>query len=205
MGSGKSTLLAQAVLESTSRFRNTDSGTCIYFFCEKTRGPCNKKGEDFSTVYRSLLKQLLGSGHDSVLPSVLDKYQSRKLDGRALTRNETRDLLVQAAVAAKNLVVIIDALDECDQAMRTALLHDLQRIQENTNTPVRVLVSSRWKSDIAEALDSTSAIEMDNADDIVAYVEASVQTNLENRIFRPELGRYVFEITETIIQKSSGT
>ncbi|KAL8850414.1 MAG: hypothetical protein Q9221_004646 [Calogaya cf. arnoldii] len=189
-GSGKSKLLStvvQNLLDAKSQ--NTATSAFAYFYC--TRDEAEKARADPEEIVRAILKQLsCFDGSQPIHAAVLREYQKRKqdadedgLDPSRFSLQECIDLALQIADQLP-IIVVVDALDECDPLKRHELLQALKDIVQNSNSLVKVIVSSRDDSDIVCRLNDVPNVYIssnDNGDDVDRYVEQELDKAIDEQ------------------------
>lgn len=140
-GSGKSTLAAFIV----NHIKHTVTGDVLYFFCKGTQ---EKKMKPFQ-VLRTLISQLL-SRDDSLYPWFETLYQqSGQKEAESIASLQHSFQLALRNTAKPIIYIVVDALDECQEAQRLAPF--LMSASKHSNKPVKLIVTSR---DDHELLDS---------------------------------------------------
>jgi hypothetical protein len=146
-----------------------------FFYCRRAEAERRKP----ENVLRSFLKQLALS-HNKCLASLRTAYMEKKRQGflsNTLSAIECQNLLVKMISQCPEAILILDALDECDEESRHNLIGVLNRLVEN-GLPVKILISSRRDEDITAEFEdrvnfSLSATE--NRDDIMRFVQGKTQ------------------------------
>ncbi|KAK1622133.1 hypothetical protein BDP81DRAFT_508781, partial [Colletotrichum phormii] len=157
-----------------------------YFYCtrdsrELLRGKC-------SAITQSLLRQTVALCPTNMIPeAVRIAYKNMKDEGfgeRDLTEVECGDMLVDATKTFPSLTIVINAVDECDEDERTALIHLLKRVRDKSENLVKIFISSRDDIDImtslADAVDKRIRAD-DNIDDIGRFVYHKVGALMDLR------------------------
>ncbi|KAL8657729.1 MAG: hypothetical protein Q9226_001628 [Calogaya cf. arnoldii] len=189
-GSGKSKLVStviQNLLDAKSQ--NTATSAFAYFYC--TRDEAEKARADPDEIVRAILKQLSCFDasqpiHAAVLRELKKRQQDADEDGLDPSRfslQECIDLVLEIADQLP-IVVMVDALDECDPLKRHGLLHALRYIVQNSNSLVKVIVSSRDDSDIVCRLNHVPNVYIssdDNGDDVDRYVEQELDKAIDEQ------------------------
>ncbi|KAL8992618.1 MAG: hypothetical protein Q9169_006964 [Polycauliona sp. 2 TL-2023] len=189
-GSGKTKLMStviQSLLDDKNR--NTATSAFAYFYC--TRDPAEKARADPDEIMRAVLKQV--SCFDTSQPihiAVSSEFQKRHLeadeDGLApskLSLLECKNLILEIADQLP-LVMVIDALDECDSLKRHELLGALKDIVQKSNSLIKIIVSSRNDPDIVCRLSSVPNVYIksdDNSQDIDMFVELEIDKAIDEQ------------------------
>ncbi|KXH45588.1 hypothetical protein CSAL01_11414 [Colletotrichum salicis] len=129
--------------------------------------------------------------------------------GENLTEVECGDMLVDATKTFPSLTIVIDAVDECDEDERTALIHLLKRVRDKSENLVKILISSRDDIDImtslADAVDKRIRAD-DNADGINRFVYQKVGALMDLRDLKYGIRMQGFreEIISVLTSKAQG-
>jgi Cdc6-like AAA superfamily ATPase len=175
-GSGKTKLTSMVISEAKK------SNHVAYFYAD--RNPVEPERSECDQILRSLLRQLACPSHGGpILAPVLSKYKDALED-----LEEISDVIwpfddaVEALIALCNLypavVFIIDASDEVNPMNRLVLLDGLLRIMEESDTLVKIFISSRENMDVFERLESKPNVRIgakDNAEDIAKFVQRQLK------------------------------
>lgn len=142
------------------------------------------------------------------MPAISRLFSERKLDGRTLTTAEATEFIVQATKEVRSLTIILDAVDECNEAVRNALLWKITFIQREAQCPVRILLSSRIGVDIVSSLfigaDFVS-VSMQSHTDLALYIEKKVHTNMEMKVFPQASQYFTSEVIAKLQEKAGGS
>lgn len=127
-----------------------------FFYCSRsTAEPERAKPVE---ILSALLRQLSSSKPEiPIRDAVAKEYQIRKKKAeedcsplKKLTIKDCTDLILQLNTE-RPAMIIIDALDECDEATRHELLESLDKIVSQSESLIKVFVSSRDDVDIVSA------------------------------------------------------
>ncbi|KAL8882710.1 MAG: hypothetical protein Q9192_007538, partial [Flavoplaca navasiana] len=189
-GSGKSKLMSiviQDILEA--KLQNTSTSAFSYFYC--TRDDAEKARANPDEIMRAILKQL--SCPDASQPihaAVLGEYQKRQkdadedgLDPTKLPLQDCKSLILEISDQLP-IVVMVDALDECDPLRRHELLQALEDIVQSSNSLVKVIISSRDDLDISYRLAGVPNVYIssdDSRDDLDRFVERELDKAIEEQ------------------------
>ncbi|PMD14608.1 hypothetical protein NA56DRAFT_610010 [Hyaloscypha hepaticicola] len=176
-GAGKS-VLAAYIIEG---FRSS-AEVCVYFYFRFN----NDKLRYSQSLLRSLAFQLAQK-----CPAIRDKLVLLCLQGMEVQTRSTgyiwqkifKDTILQTK-AGSCWVWIVDGLDECAPAERSLFMRLLAQI-EGSQTPVKILIVSRWEKDIADiATQLRNRIRVDeitpdtNKEDMRRFVEDRLQASV---------------------------
>lgn len=214
-GSGKSTLMStiiQSLLDSKTHSIATSA--VAYFYC--ARDAAEPQRADPDQVMRAVLKQLACfDASQPVHPAVLREYDKRQrdadedgLDPLQLSLRDCVDLVLEITDQLP-VVIVLDALDECNQLRRHELLQALRNIVQNSTNLVKVMVSSRDDADIVCRLNNVPNVYIgsdDNGDDVNRYIDTELEKAIsEQRLLKgrvPEGLRML--ILRTLKERASG-
>ncbi|KAL8835809.1 MAG: hypothetical protein Q9176_006690 [Flavoplaca citrina] len=200
-GSGKSKLMSiviQDILEA--KLQNTSTSAFSYFYC--TRDEAEKARANPDEIMRAVLKQLSCSdASQPIHAAVLREYQKRQKDAdedglepSKLSLRDCKNLILEISDQLP-MVVMVDALDECDPLRRHELLHALGDIVQTSNSLVKVIISSRDDLDISCRLAGVPNIYIssdDNRDDLDRFVEQELDKAIEEqRLLRGQVSSFL--------------
>ena len=189
-GSGKSKLMSiviQDILEA--KVQNTSTSAFSYFYC--TRDEAEKARANPDEIMRAILKQLSCSdASQPIHAAVLREYQKRRkdadvdgLDPSNLSFHDCKNLILEISDQLP-IVVMVDALDECNPLRRHELLQALGGIVQTSNSLVKVIISSREDLDISCRLvcvPNVYIISDDSRDDLDRFVEQELDKAIEEQ------------------------
>lgn len=189
-GSGKTMLMStviQALLDGKSL--NSATSAFAYFYC--TRGEAEIARADPDEIMRAALKQLACfDASQPIHAAVLREYNKRQKDAdedgsdpSKLSLQDCKELVLKIADQIP-IVVIIDALDECDPPRRHELLQALRDIVQKSNSLVKVMVSSRNDLDIVCRLSSVPNVYIssdDNGEDVDRFVKHELDKAIDEQ------------------------
>ncbi|KAI1772544.1 hypothetical protein F4818DRAFT_426298 [Hypoxylon cercidicola] len=173
-GAGK-TILASLVVEEAMKL--TPSPITLFFYCKS--GDIDKN--NFASIGRSFLSQLLQVNKDILLPFYYDKFSNSTtavLDTYAVIEN----LLEVALLNCPSVYIIIDGIDECPRGERKDITKWFRNIVENLQPPnqdrVRCLFVSQHDGIASKDFNGLTSLKIDsknNEGDIKAFsvVEAA--------------------------------
>jgi hypothetical protein len=180
-----------------------------FFYCRRAETERRKP----ENILRSFLKQL-ALWHNKSLASLRTAYMEKKRQGflsNTLSAVECQDLLVKMISQCPEAILILDALDECDEESRHNLIGVLNRLVEN-GLPVKILISSRRDEDITTEFEdrvnfSLSATE--NHDDIMRFVQGKIQEYRNSKTAKRKLNSAISteleqQIIKVFLDKSNG-
>lgn len=202
--------------------RNNSEGFA-YFYCKRDE----KDRHDVDSIFRAILKQLCSRpGTKALQAPVIREYELRKQDGFAsgtLRLQESKRLIIELLNIYPQTTIVIDGLDECDQAAREWLLPALQELVDEPDNLVKLCVSSRDEHDIGLSFKhhpNHFIQPSDTTDDIDRYLKlvlkekisqrkllnGKVDSALEDRIYttlrEKAHGMYVYIYLSTVLFQS---
>ena len=177
-------------ISSSSRIIDTLSAThgpscpVLFFYCnykEQTRREANG-------ILRALLKQISGKATimDPELVSSYDRAIVKGFDAPLIDASSAESAFRRALSTFKSTYVVIDALDECEEAERMELVRALKSHVSSKDFVVKVLLTSRDENDLARMLSETSDIRI-NADDTALDIRQFVEIKIEECITNGEI------------------
>lgn len=215
-GAGKSkltTILIESLLEQ-HRKASTPPPPLAYFYCSKKGA--DPRSRSSLEILCALLRQL--TGRDTRLPlrgKVALEFQSRKElysdTGAQMSRLNIEEVVTHILdVAADDpIIIVVDALDEADEAERGDLFRSLEKILRKSQNVAKIFVSSRNDGDIVDAFEHHSNIDIEecmNGEDIRNFAEHKVREAIEmKRLLRGRVSISLQkEITETLARGARG-
>ncbi|KAL7276025.1 hypothetical protein RUND412_001020 [Rhizina undulata] len=159
-----------------------------------------------------IVKQLSLLSPEGFLPkAVISLYEQQKNDGvesRRLSLDKSTELIRQLSKAFEQIVIIVDALDECDKETRHQLMTALKNLRSSTER-LKIFITSRNDDDIRIQFETENEVfiqQSDNSNDIELFVVTEVEKYiLAKRLLggevRPELKQ---AIIDTLIKGADG-
>lgn len=190
-GAGKSkltTIFVESLLEQ-HRKASTPPPPLAYFYCSQ-RG-ADTRSRSSLEILCALLRQL--TGQDTQLPlrgTVPFEFKRRKefYDGRGaqIPRLNIEEVVTHILdiVADDPIILVIDALDEADEAERGDLFRSLEKILRESQNVAKIFVSSRNDGDIVDAFEQHPNVNIEkgmNGEDIRNFAEYKVQEAIETK------------------------
>jgi len=198
-GAGKTVLCSTIIEHVTALCRsNSPQGRCAYFYFDFN----NREKQTAVGMLRSTICQMCVP----VLPPEVDSLYTSCGEG---TRDPGLQDLLEAFISIlrspRRTYVILDALDECSEWRK--LLSVLTQILATSPDSVRLLVTSRKVSEIAEDLLKTPSLVMDLrntgglTEDINTHVNATLEHDMRLRKWAPGIKE---QMHYAIVQGSDG-
>jgi ankyrin repeat domain-containing protein 50 len=197
-----------------STLQQTEHTRLAYFYCRRDEESRRKA----QTVLQSFVKQLASAykegtdQSDKLHAGLLKLYEEKEHSGfssAAVSITEAISLLHDLIGSCSRTILVLDALDECNEVDRSTLIDAFNELRQ-TSSCVKIFISSRRSDDIVRQLSQETyvAIEAsDNQDDIGLFVKDALKMDRERRCklhLRPFSESLSTEITKVIFEKSQG-
>lgn len=160
-------------------------------------------------MLRSFVKQLSISRDEQAIQGTLAEiYKKKQRTGFAsaqLTYEEAESLLPNLMQAYSRTTLILDALDECYESSRIALIDTFDRLIKMSPW-LKILISSRRDHDIKLQLEKEANVGIeatDNHDDIRKFVLARIDEDHRRRRV-PLSDKLREQLVQTLLDKSQG-
>ena len=144
---------------------------------------------------------------DPELVAVYDRAQSEGFNATSIDASNTESLFRRALPTFKATYVVIDALDECEEAERKELVTALKSHVALRHHVVKVFVTSRDEKDLARMLSGTCDFRInadDTALDIRPFVEIKVEECINNGEILGGQGNVTPELRQDLIDTLVG-
>jgi hypothetical protein len=192
-GAGKTILTSIIVQELTTRFRNDKSIGIAYQYCNFQRKD-TQKAQD---LLESLLKQL--SEERSSLPdSVKSLYDKHKEKRTRPSLDEISRTLQSVASIYSRVIIIVDALDECQvsDGCRMTFLTEIFSLQ--TKTRANLFATSRFIPDITEKFNGSTIFEIHaHNKDVRLYLDSRISQS-KQKLLETHREEIKTEITKAV-------
>lgn len=133
----------------------------------------NETDQTFENILSSLLKQLLQDSDEMSL-DLLSLYERHRDRNTSPTADEMSQALSTMIESHSEVFCIIDALDECNEDLRWALVEKLEML----GPKLHVLITSRFLDSIAEELETYQRFEIRaNKADIELFIDYQIRRN----------------------------
>ena len=182
-----------------------------YFYCKRDEAD----RRDREKVLLSLIKQLAcpPNGQDldrRICAHALEAYNKEQKDPssrRHLNFDSSLNLLGHLVECFQHPAVVLDALDECSEEVRSHLLRGLLSILGKSKCRLKVFISSRHNLDIETRLRDLPHVcigARDNAVDIENYVQQQLTLAIqEHRLLRGKVSQELRKCIEEIILRDA--
>jgi hypothetical protein len=203
-GAGKTKLVSKVVDDLTDQ-RNGQG--LAFFYCDRN-DESRRKPEN---VLRSFVRQLSVRMEDSnvILQEPLVRlYKEREANAFAsgnLSFDESEDLLIKLFQLYSHTTLVLDALDECSEGLRTRLIQTFERLI-TSSTNLKIFISSRRNDDIKLHLEKKANFGIsatDNEEDIGKFVAEAIARDRPNRR-TPLSDDLQDKIIQVLLEKSDG-
>ena len=158
-------------------FDKSDVGIAFIYCSYKERDSQNA-----ANLVGSLLQQLVNQ-RKSIPEEISTLYHKYAPQNTRPSLSECSELLQKQVASYKRVIIVIDALDECDDtnSTRDIIVAELHRLPSN----VQLLVTSRPLTSIGESLDYSRRLQISaSEDDVELYINARLET-------QPQLARHI--------------
>jgi hypothetical protein len=195
-GSGKSILASYIVDQLKSKTDGAADPTppVIFFFCSNR----SESRRASTHILRSLVHQLTVQRPE--LWEIIDKAYSKSASPKADVFEELWEIFVATLLAAKNVLCVVDGLDECQNREEDGTLERsvfAQRLLAlcdwvSSDHSFKVLLTSRNEPDIASTFKESKSVRTlsitadDVAHDILTFISSTVSADETLRDFPPE-------------------
>jgi Cdc6-like AAA superfamily ATPase len=169
-GAGKTIITSIVVEELTTRFHNNESVGIAYLYCNFRRQDEQKVGD----LLTSLLKQL-AEGRSLLPDCIKSLYNSHKDKRTRPSLDEISRALQSVATLYSRVLIIIDALDECQVTggHRATFLSEIFNFQAKCGA--NLFATSRFIPEIMDKFTSAASLEIRASDyDVRRYVEGHI-------------------------------
>ena len=174
VGTGKTCLMSIAIQDCLENLESSAESSFAYFYC-------SSKGQQPSIpldVLRCLVSQLAWSTNGSTLSPIVKDLHARanRVSGTGRPDlNSCTELLIALGRGVPQIVIMIDALDECSEVFM--LLACLQTVVNNLRGKVRLFFSSRMHVDIPDYFPGCRTIGIEkNSQDIDYYIQTEISS-----------------------------
>ncbi|KAF9233303.1 hypothetical protein BU15DRAFT_66698 [Melanogaster broomeanus] len=192
-GSGKSVLIS-AVIDSLST-TETDGGVLAYFYCDFRM----ERSTHAFEVIRSLVTQLLVKSNKDWLPLFNDLVKRKsKREPPPVDLEILYPLLLKALQLHNRPVLVIDALDECNDYVKLTLLLACLHSEGSC----RVLTTSRRLPDAPKTFSNLPIIDLDG---MSAETQRDMKLHVEKEIAKcKKLAHLHGKIVPSLLEKANG-
>ncbi|PGH14627.1 hypothetical protein AJ79_02962 [Helicocarpus griseus UAMH5409] len=202
-GTGKTFLTSRAIdeIRRTLKVHPNHEGFA-FFYCNRNEFERRQP----LPILRSFVRQLSSTMNNqhSIQKRVRDYYIQGRQEASELTITKCRELLHEFITIYSKTTLVLDALDECEQASRSVLIEVFVHLLSQATRPVKIFISSGPEIDIRDRFEHHCNIGIratDNHDDISSFVKSESTRHPRWNNMSPELRD---GIIETIQQQSQG-
>lgn len=195
------------------------NGRLAFFYCSNDKAASDRE-EVFSRAdpeeaFRSIVSQLATAkrGKNIRIVKKLKEYEARygtKSDThRTLNYSECADVILSVSLE-ESVVIVIDALDECDHERCGELIDKLKEIIGSTPInksayPVKVFVTTRSFAAIEKDLDSDHSLEVtaeNNRADVRKFIGETLQQRSDDLLQGTASPKLMKEIEDTLAERA---
>jgi predicted NACHT family NTPase len=201
-GAGKTKLTANVINHLSNR---PDGEAVAYFYCNRNE----ELRRDPENVLRCFVKQLaISRDKQAIRDIVVEVYKGKQDTGFAsaqLTYKEAEALLPKLMRPYSRTMLVLDALDECQEQSRLRLIATFNRLIQDLPS-LKIFVSSRRDGDIKHQLEKNANLGIeatDNKDDIAKFVHDTIEADRRLRRL-PISDGLRDQIVQTLLHKSRG-
>ena len=163
-GAGKSFICSLIILN----LQTQNGRSPLYYFC----GQKSSGGDSCALVLRTLANQLLQQNRD-LAPLVQQKYLAK---GSSKSSPALKRLLKETLSSVKSTHIILDGIDECNEAVQRDVLLALAEIQRDVGHHCKLLVSSRDEPLIKRSILKKTHVSLDGktTQSLNLYIQAKI-------------------------------
>ncbi|KAK2795666.1 hypothetical protein FQN52_003515 [Onygenales sp. PD_12] len=202
-GTGKTFLVSKVIDEVQNTLRNDPNHEGIaFFYCNRN----DPERREPLAVLRSFVRQLstTANGQRSMQQRIRQYYNKSREGGSMPTVNDCKELLLELINTYPKTTIILDALDECEEQKRSALVEVVNYFVASASRPVKIFISSRPYIDIRDMFWNHTNIgiqAIDNHDDISKFVNNEIVRHRRWNKMSTELQK---DIVDTLQDRSQG-
>ena len=200
-GAGKTVLASSAIQEALER--TSPNIAVAFFYCDYK----NIATQDPRNILGSLACQLALQDEQSCvkLQAFYAKYNPPHRPSIGFDHDELRDLLVDMASNFNEVMIIVDALDECGAQNKkvTRLLSSLNGSNEICN--IKTLFFSRNEQEIREVLEGYGQVSIAaESSDLRLFVGAEIELRIRNKDLRIKDSSLKEDIMKRLVEGAEG-
>lgn len=162
------------IKNALQKFKRSQTSALGYFYC--SRNPAEPGRSDAASIVASIARQLSTAEYEGpLLDATIKMYEEKENQGFAsgsLSLQESIGLILKLLEKYQDAIIVIDALDECNEETRGDLLDALEELLKESPCLLKVFVSSRTDQNIVYRLETYPNLELSsgrNAKDIDLY------------------------------------
>lgn len=155
-----------------------------FFYCDRNEA---KRAQPLS-ILQSFVRQLSTTASNPKLMQIQlrNACKTAREKGTSFRSDQCRELILASLNSYDKTILVIDALDECDPALRDEIIDALNSFLIESRKPVKIFISSRPDPDIKSQLESSPNVGIsatDNQDDIKKYLDLELDKLAKNASF----------------------
>jgi hypothetical protein len=192
------------VLDDVTKYEMDDPDTFVIFAYYNYRHP---ERHDLKKLLGSFVRQLCSKKIE--LPSdIQDFYLKNYRNGRKPNSDDLKDIFFKLVGLFKsNLIVIIDALDECETRYRGETLEFFEQLSCQPSSSIKLFVTSRRENDIKQAFERFPLIEIDSErvnEDIKAFLHDEINQRIAKKSLIVQKESLKDDILDTLASRANG-
>ena len=196
-------MLASTIIHYLTGIHSNSDVAVVYFYCDY-----KEPQQQCPTKILSTLLAMMASRNKIAFQGVQSFFQKqfRENPTYQVSFDELRNVLPNIAAVFRQVIVVIDALDE-SYSDRECLLKTVLEFSDSDSGCFKTLVTSRNVYDIAEAFRGLPTVcigKEDIAGDIGAYITAQIKGKIKDRKLKLRDSNLEHEIISTLQQKAEG-
>lgn len=193
-GAGKS-FMATGVIDSMLQRKQADHHALLYYFFDHSRTSQQTPGNFLATLIR---QATFAQGHGST--ELQNLWASHSKNKTEPLKAELEGLLATTLVNSGKVIIVIDAMDECDASYRMDILAIMKRLCANGRTSW--LLTSRDYPEIRRSLPKYQELEITAAsEDAKVYCEQAIAKHCSQVAISV---RFLQEIVDRVLDKAGG-
>lgn len=197
-GTGKSTLSVFLVEALEKQYSCRDDIFVLYFFCDNT----SKDQNSAVAVLRGLLYQLSVRCPAELAKALLPEFRAKGTKLFESFQTLWHIFATATSAISEEILVFIDALDECDELSQGLILQQL----EQHNSCIRVFITSRPYPAIREVLEEFTYRDLASFKEISADVKLFVSEKVSRLVARKKYTtRLRQDVTDLLGSRAEGT
>ena len=208
-GAGKTKLVSTVVDDQLGSFaKNSKREALAYFYCDRNRA----EFRNLTSILSSFVRQLsISQDEKSVHNSSVQLYDDRRRSGFAsnqLSFEEAQTQLYKLTQKYPQTILVLDALDECEECSRTEIVRSLNRLISQPSGLIKIFISSRPDPDLRIELEHGPNLEIkaeDNHDDIIKYVDSTITSPSSPYFWRFQISKELRQrVYDRLVVNSEG-
>jgi hypothetical protein len=191
------------MLDALSRQPNDEA--FAYFYLNRNDPSRSHSSAALCSLTRQLSFTADGRGMHGALVRLYKSKLTRGMASEKIDDEAATQLLHEFVDAFPQTTLVLDTLDECDEAVRMEFVDLLESLARDATKPIKIFISSRLDSDITDRLKggpNVAIMAKDNQNDIAVFVEAEIAKR--PRWWQKLSGQLHSEIVKRLRDESNG-